>query len=78
MQKEASLKTHVSLSHYLNQQRESLETLLIYLSPAPSPPPPLVPHPPPPVSSQNFTKSKTPIQVRFVKKETIFTYLFIY
>ena len=47
MQKEASLKTHVSLSHYLNQQRESLETLLIYLSPAPSPPPPLVPHPHP-------------------------------
>ena len=44
MQKEASLKTHVSLSHYLNQQRESLETLLIYLSSAPSPPP--VPHPP--------------------------------
>ena len=33
MQKEGSLKTHVSLSHYLNQQRESLETLLIYLSP---------------------------------------------
>ena len=24
MQKEGSLKTHVSLSHYLNQQRESL------------------------------------------------------
>ena len=60
MQKEASLKTHVSLSHYLNQQRESLETLLIYLSSAPSPPP--VPHPP--VSSQNFRKGRTPIRVR--------------
>ena len=60
MHKEASLKTHVSLSHYLNQQRESLETLLIYLSSAPSPPP--VPHPP--VSSQNFRKGRTPIRVR--------------
>ena len=61
MHKEASLKTHVSLSHYLNQQRESLETLLIYLSPAPSPPP----VPQPQVSSQNFRKSRTQIQVRF-------------
>ena len=58
MHKEASLKTHVSLSHYLNQQRETLGNAAHLFKPCALA---TTAVPSPQVSSQKFGEGRTPI-----------------